>query len=157
MKKNTKIKILKRRKNEYSAEITLEDGSKFYAKAHGVEDYIDGFNQFYHIGTLKPEIHSRPLLYKDIQWGLSFKDEDGHMGSTERGSKVAIELFAALMKFFTDWLDKYDPAMIVFVTTGEPSKTKLYKTLYDKFIKSGKYAGKHDNEEFTLLNRKFLV
>ena len=71
MKKNTKIKILKRRKNEYSAEITLEDGSKFYANM--IKE--DSDDPVYEIAKAYLENVNHPRMFGKYKERFAFLEE----------------------------------------------------------------------------------
>jgi hypothetical protein len=114
MRKGTIIDKVSFTKNEtYRARITLEDGTLFKFEAD---------------------------IYNEDFWDVNFQDEKGRISIQPKGKNVAIELFAALEKVFTDFISKAKPDEIQFSSSNyEKSRVKLYHMVAKKIAKKGNF------------------
>jgi hypothetical protein len=163
MSKKTNIELLERGSKWKTWRITLEDGS-FYDL--NVADRSDNWTPLYVFRQtglkFDPAEHEKNEeifdLGKAVKWmEIDFEDESGHMASVHKSSKEALQLFAAIEYWFKDWMKKKNPEGIVFDSTGEPSKNKLYKMLSQRITKLG-YIDLKDYvgiEEYWLVRKDF--
>jgi 6-phosphogluconolactonase/glucosamine-6-phosphate isomerase/deaminase len=138
MKANTKI-ITKKGRKFYDADITLSSGDYFQLT-------IEKGSFLYQ--SKKGEI-------KLEEWEIVFEDERGFIKTNKRGTKVALELFAAIESVVSDFINIEEPDAILFTGTGK-SKIKLYNLLARKIAKGGYVIRNTTNEIFSLI-RKDLI
>jgi hypothetical protein len=88
---------------------------------------------------------------------IDFEDESGEMISIKKSPQEALQLFAAIEYWFKGWMKDENPEGIVFDSTGEVSKNKLYSKLAKRITKFGyidlrEFAG---IEEYWLVRKDF--
>jgi hypothetical protein len=126
MRADTNIKINREESNYFHAIITLSDGELF--------------ELFIHQGSLMVGALSLE------EWEIVFQDKYGSTKSSQKGGKVALELFAALENVVGYFIKKYQPEAIRF-SGASKSKQKLYKLLAKKISKHGYYQLKKSQVE----------
>lgn len=114
MRKGTIIDRVSFTKNEtFGARITLEDGELFRFEAN---------------------------IYNEDFWDVTFEDQHSKTSQQPKGMNVALELFAALEKVFTDFMKKANPDEIQFSAANyEKSRVKLYHLISKKIAKKGNF------------------
>jgi len=111
MKKGTKIEPAKKKGEYFNAKITLSTGDIWYFNAENDFD--------------------------DDEWDIAFYAPSMSPGIKGDTHKVGLQTFAAIEKLFKDFIKTEDPKEFHF-TGGEMHK-KLYNTLADRILKTGKY------------------
>ena len=112
MKSSTKIKLAKKKDEDYNAKITLSTGDEWFYNAT---------NDF-----------------GEDNWDIAFYGPSLSPGIKGDKNKVALETFAAVEKLTKDFLKEFKPKYFYFTGTGT-SRIKLYKTLAKKILKDGTY------------------
>ena len=157
MNKATNIQYTGRTNNSYSAVITLEDGQKFdiwtrnsgqifSADAVGRQDtkYSD---PIWNIDFTKTNIEKHEIF---------FTDQERNIETVPKEKGTAIQVFAAIEKFVTEWIKSSRPEAIQFESgPTEKSKLKLYTLLAKKISKAGYKHYTYRNDQHLI--RKDLI
>ena len=111
MKSNTKLDVKSKKGSYYNAKITLESGDVWLFNADNIFD--------------------------EGEWDISFYAPSMSPGVRGDRTKVGLQTFAAIEQIFKKFIKVEDPEEFHF-TGGEMHK-KLYNTLADRILKTGKY------------------
>lgn len=162
MSKKTKIEMLERGGRYKAWRITLEDGD-FYDLSI-VEREHSPLYIFRKYGLKFDPTDEQKNdeifdLGKSPKWvEIDFEDSSGDMVTVPKSPKEALQLFAAIEYWFKSWSKKKNPEGIIFDSTGETSKNKLYANLAKRiskeldYINLSEYTGM---DEFWLVRKDF--
>lgn len=140
--------------------ITLEDGTFFeltvYDRGddHNAKYFWDKYGIKFNPTELAMNNEPFNLGMSPNWFEIDFQDEEGEMISITKKPGVGLQLFAAIESWFKDWIKRKNPEGIEFESTGEPSKTKLYKSLAKRIVKLG-YIDMSVGDIFWLVRKDF--
>jgi hypothetical protein len=152
------------RLDKHLNELAMRAGTKITTKGDKNYTITLSSGDYFKLGLVKSmykywsmEKHSEKKL---VSWEILFQDEKKSMVAKDnpKGSKVALELFAAIQQVVTEFIKKEKPEVIKFSSNKiDKSKIKLYKLLAMRISKKHGYVIKTKQERDNILIRKDLV
>ena len=127
------------RLEKYLHELSMKKGTGFEIRQNPVEFMVDITLENYDEYSFYAGYDS-----EEDSWEVEFEHSVTGIRRRKVSPKIALELFAALEKAFTEFLKAKKPDSFSF--SGSPDKIKLYDTIATKISRKAKYKLEIEND-----------